>query len=247
MDATREWYPELPSTQDRAIELARSGADEGTRVVAARQRAGRGRYGHTWESPEGGLYLSIVLAGAEQPWPLLPVALGALLAEGLGHRYSLPLRVKWPNDVVLVEGRGPVRKLGGLLVDRVVSPRFGWAEVVGIGINVATRRADLPAYLKDRAVTLIECSRRPPDLEEVETVAVEAALGLAVERRDSTGAARLRELSRRQLWGVGRRASLDGRPIGLIVGLGDEGELLVEDGGARTALWSGVLEVESLG
>jgi biotin-(acetyl-CoA carboxylase) ligase len=37
----REFYAETPSTQNRATELARAGAGEGTRVVARTYRAGR--------------------------------------------------------------------------------------------------------------------------------------------------------------------------------------------------------------
>lgn len=49
----REFYEVVDSTQDRAIELARSGAAEGTLVVARTQRLGRGRLDHGWWSPAG--------------------------------------------------------------------------------------------------------------------------------------------------------------------------------------------------
>ncbi|HUS31055.1 MAG TPA: hypothetical protein VMZ53_21240, partial [Kofleriaceae bacterium] len=49
------------STNDEAARLARAGASRGTVVIAERQTAGRGRDGRVWESPPGGLYMSIVL------------------------------------------------------------------------------------------------------------------------------------------------------------------------------------------
>ena len=63
----REYYDELPSTQQRAIVLARAGAPEGTHVVAGRQRRGRGRLDHTWSSPDGGLYLSTIVRAPRAP------------------------------------------------------------------------------------------------------------------------------------------------------------------------------------
>src|SRR5712692_810856 len=49
------------STNDEAKPLARAGAPEGTLVWAGEQTAGRGRRGHTWASPPGNLYLSLIL------------------------------------------------------------------------------------------------------------------------------------------------------------------------------------------
>ena len=58
-----EWVylEETDSTNRVAKELARQGAAHGTAVLAARQTAGRGRRGRHFFSPEGGLYLSVIL------------------------------------------------------------------------------------------------------------------------------------------------------------------------------------------
>lgn len=244
MRGTREWYAEVDSTQDRALQLAREGAEEGTRVVARRQGRGRGRLEHRWESPEGGLYLSVVLAAPDEHASLLPLALGAYVAEALGRRYRIPLSLKWPNDIVVVNGRAPSRKLSGILVDRVRSPKLGAAAVAGIGVNVTTHRAELSAAVRERVAVLSELSRVPCDLEEVERIVVEAALTAASSVRTATGLKEVRRLCRQRLWGVGRRAEVDGRPVGTIVALGDEGELWVEDQGKRMAIRAGDLRVD---
>ena len=54
-------YESLKSTSDKAKELAVTGASHGTVIVAATQTGGRGRKDHSFFSPEGGLYMSIVL------------------------------------------------------------------------------------------------------------------------------------------------------------------------------------------
>lgn len=244
MAGTREWYEEIPSTQDRALELARRGGEEGTRVVARRQSRGRGRSDHSWESPTGGLYLSIVLGSPDAHAGLLPLALGAALAEELGERYTVPLAVKWPNDLLVAAHPGPSRKLAGLLIDRVPSPRLGTAAVAGIGLNVASERDRFPRELRDRVAVLSELREPPPGLDEVEAVVVDVALRTARSMRTPSGLNELRRVCRRRLFGVGRRASLDGRAAGTIVSVGDEGELWVEDRGERMAIRAGDLRVE---
>ena len=64
------------STNDEALRRAHAGASHGAAVAAVRQTLGRGRRGHVWVSPPGGLYLSVVLRpGVAReclraiPWP----------------------------------------------------------------------------------------------------------------------------------------------------------------------------------
>ncbi len=100
-------------------------------LLASSQSAGRGQYRRAWSSPEGNVYAALRL-------PLSPpftgteaaVALGAWLAAGLCAQ-GWPCRLKWPNDVVLVSGEGPVKVCGILLEER------GGVLLAGVGINVA--------------------------------------------------------------------------------------------------------------
>ncbi len=52
----------------------------------------------------------------------------------------MPVGLKWPNDVVVDD-----RKLAGLLVERVESRVSEPAAVIGIGLNVTSTAAELPA------------------------------------------------------------------------------------------------------
>src|SRR5580658_4316630 len=54
-------HERIGSTNDEARRLAAAGAPHGTVVHADEQAAGRGRFGRTWFSPPGNLYLSVLL------------------------------------------------------------------------------------------------------------------------------------------------------------------------------------------
>lgn len=110
-------------------------------LLAEFQQAGRGRRGRRWLMPrDAGLALSL---GFEFPRGL--AGLGALSLEaGLAVAGALadvaPVRLKWPNDL-LIDGR----KLGGLLVEARGAGNGRGEIVIGLGINVdLAAAAELP-------------------------------------------------------------------------------------------------------
>ena len=226
--ARREVYPELPSTQDRAIELARDGAEEGSVVVAARQTRGRGRGDRRWASPSGGLYLSVILRAPATP-TLLPLAVGVEVADAISAEYGVRLRLKWPNDLLAVDGAGTPRKLAGVLVD-LVRARDGSeaAAVVGIGVNACGGASGWPPEVATRSVALEALTPGPVALDRLETVVVRAAVtarrALAEPNGDRAVLARVRGL----LYGVGEPVTVDGVAAGVVVGVRADGGLEVQ-------------------
>ena len=155
------WFDDIGSTNDRALAWAEAGAEEGCVVLADAQSAGRGRLGRSWASPAGaGIYMSVVLRPPPQAMPLLTMAAGVGVSEGIAGATGLQTQVKWPNDVC-VAGRPP-RKLAGLLAEAGSSGDRVLHVVLGIGINV------LPAAY-------------PPDVAARAT-SLEGELGRAVHR-----------------------------------------------------------------
>jgi BirA family biotin operon repressor/biotin-[acetyl-CoA-carboxylase] ligase len=119
----------------------------GTIVVADHQTAGRGRLDRTWETPAGtALTFSVVVDPglADADWPLLP--LGVALAAGAGVRRasSVPVELKWPNDLLVATSDGQSGKLAGILLERVASASGTPLAVIGIGINVGLTADELP-------------------------------------------------------------------------------------------------------
>ena len=126
------FYQETTSTMDEAVRQAEAGAQEGTVVVAERQTAGRGRFGRSWVSRQGNLYLSIVLRPTLQNLPFLGSLAGVAVARAIRKSTGLQPHIKWPNDVIL-DGK----KAGGILVESAVEGETVRYGVVGIGINVS--------------------------------------------------------------------------------------------------------------
>ncbi|MGI6550830.1 MAG: biotin--[acetyl-CoA-carboxylase] ligase [Syntrophomonadales bacterium] len=141
------YYPEIDSTNNRALELAAEGYPEGTVVVAETQTAGRGRRGRTWHSPaRHGIYLSVILRPPlpVREVPRVSLLVGVAVAETLEAEYDLPARVKWPNDILVNH-----RKIAGILSEVVTSPQQGVDYIVtGIGLNINNPLEDFPPDLR---------------------------------------------------------------------------------------------------
>jgi BirA family transcriptional regulator, biotin operon repressor / biotin---[acetyl-CoA-carboxylase] ligase len=118
------------STMDDARDLARSGCASGSVVLARFQHKGRGRVpGRTWTSPPGeSLLATVVVRRRDVGFPLheLPLRAGVAAARAVEDATGVPVRIKWPNDLVVED-----RKCAGLLCEAGAD-----AVLVGIGVNL---------------------------------------------------------------------------------------------------------------
>ncbi len=158
-----EAHGALGSTQERARELAQAGAPHGTLVLAGVQTGGRGRLRRSWGSPEGGLWMSLVLR------PDLEAAAAPRLTQTAAVAVAKALRdiganagIKWPNDL-LVEPGG--RKVCGILAESSI--RTAKAEnvprvdhvVLGVGLNANLDPEDLGVTDREVATLRHELGR----------------------------------------------------------------------------------------
>ena len=156
------YHAAVSSTNDVALELARSGASAGTSVVASTQSAGRGRRGRSWFSPSDlGVYVSVVLDNVVSP--TVTLLAGVAAAEAIRASSGVPVELEWPNDLVLSSGASTRSyrraKLGGVLTEAVNDGAGTSLVVVGIGVNVAA--AEYPASL-DRPITCLDAHAASP-------------------------------------------------------------------------------------
>ena len=142
------------STNDVAQALAEAGAPQGSVALAVAQTAGRGRHGREWFSPPAaGIYMSVVVRSPAVA-PMLTLAGGVAVAEGIRRATALPVFIKWPNDIVVEDERAPGRrrKLAGILAEG--SSGQGGLQYVVLGIGINVRPADYPAALAAHVTSL---------------------------------------------------------------------------------------------
>ena len=156
----------VKSTNDLARELPPWSA-----VRALAQTSGRGRFGRSFVSDAGGLWLSATLPapGGAARWGGFSLMVGCHLLRALENLAVPHARLRWPND--LMSGK---KKLAGLLIEQGSRE----ALTVGIGMNVHNRPWQHDRSLADTSTRLADLLPVTPDLEKLAILALDA-LGIA--------------------------------------------------------------------
>lgn len=216
----------VPSTMDIAHELAGAGAAAGTLVLADEQTAGRGRGGARWHSPAGsGIWMTLIeRPNDSRALDVLSIRLGLKAAPVLERHADAPIRLKWPNDLLVGTG-----KLGGILVESRWRESFVDWVAIGIGINV------------ERAAVGDGASLRPGTRRLDVLAELVPALRAAARARGALTTAELEAWAARD-HAAGRRCRL---PMsGRVRGLAPDGSLIVERDGATALARTGSLVLE---
>jgi len=213
-------------------------------LAAEHQSAARGRLGRAWQTgvpgePGSALAFSLALPLQARDWSGLSLAVGLAAAESLHP----DIRIKWPNDLWLWDGRQG-RKLCGILIETAALPADGGAHaarmaVIGVGINIA------PLAGQDFAEPPAALRQLRPDLDAPGALALIAPpLVAAVRAFERQGFAPLmaRYAARDMLAGQWVRCS-DGTQ-GQSLGVGPDGALrLLLPGGIARDITSGEVSV----
>lgn len=145
---------ETDSTNNRAKELAASGALHGTVIAADTQTAGRGRLGRSFISPSGtGLYMSVIIRPdfSIETAPLITSCAACAAAEAVEELCGSPISIKWVNDLYM-NGR----KICGILTEASLSLENNSLDyaVIGIGVNVRSVRETFSSELSSIATSV---------------------------------------------------------------------------------------------
>lgn len=162
----------IDSTNTYALHLAEEGYPHGTVVLADSQTGGKGRQGRGWYSPPGkNIYMSIILR-PQQAWDdkgalsILTIMAAVAVSEAIEKKSAIPVRVKWPNDL-MVSDEGVFKKAGGILAEARFMGNECLFAVVGIGINVNLLRKDIPSEIIESATSLRLASSKDLDRSEL--------------------------------------------------------------------------------
>jgi BirA family biotin operon repressor/biotin-[acetyl-CoA-carboxylase] ligase len=164
--ARLERFDVVSSTNDVVAGWLRDGTPEVCVAIAGEQHAGRGRNGRAWAAPAGAALLCSL--GFRPTWlePGRAWRLGAVVslamagaAEASTGLRAGTVRLKWPNDLVIVDGAdGAARKVAGVLGETEGLGTSRPQAVIGIGVNVDWDRSGFPAELEPGMTSLSDAA-----------------------------------------------------------------------------------------
>ena len=155
---------EVDSTNEYAKVLIGQGCLEGTVVLSDLQTGGKGRLARKWESPKGGLWMSICLKPKGElvgdKLGIIPLLSGCATARAVKGVSDLNARVKWPNDIIVNH-----KKMAGILSESIMHGEERWV-IVGIGININNPVQEGYEF-SDISTSITEETGKEFDLEEL--------------------------------------------------------------------------------
>jgi BirA family biotin operon repressor/biotin-[acetyl-CoA-carboxylase] ligase len=233
---------ELESTNVRAKELARQGGFHGQVILARRQSSGRGRLQRHWESPLGGLWMSVVLRPNLSLADASKVTLAASVAitDAFEELFSLRIGIKWPNDLIF-NGF----KIAGILGEVVGEWNTVQTLILGIGINVNFPREQLSPLLN--ATTLFEILKYDVDLNKLAaTILINLEKQVTFLENKEFEELRVRWLKRAVSLGEEVRIMLGEQVIqGVFKGITIDGALLLETEDGEKSFIAGEVQLRS--
>lgn len=141
------FHRRILSTSASALLRANS-CKETFAIASFKQTRGRGRLGSQWESPEGGIYLSIVLpflTNDPNLYATHSVFAASIVSKWLEQTFCFKPTLKWPNDLWW-QGS----KIGGILCEGLKDNRVS----IGIGLNLRTQNL---STVKNNQTYFVDC------------------------------------------------------------------------------------------
>jgi BirA family biotin operon repressor/biotin-[acetyl-CoA-carboxylase] ligase len=137
---------------------------DGTVIMADEQYAGRGQQQNSWHAAPGqnltfSLHLKPSFLSIKNQF-MLNMAVSIALNEALLPIVGEGLHIKWPNDIYYLD-----RKLGGILIENIISGQHYKSSIIGIGINVNQQHFQLA--LKERAISIHQILHKDVNLKEL--------------------------------------------------------------------------------
>lgn len=144
-------FNEVMSTNTIAKFLSMNGVGNGAVVISEKQTKARGRSGKNWESPLGGVWLSIILNPNvnHSKIPLITLATGVAVENTLKRIGVKNAEIKWPNDI-LIHGK----KVCGILTEAITSFNTIESVIIGVGIDANISIENFPEELRENITTL---------------------------------------------------------------------------------------------
>jgi BirA family biotin operon repressor/biotin-[acetyl-CoA-carboxylase] ligase len=125
------FLPTVNSTNTFAMNLARTGSEEGVVVLTDSQTAGKGRQGRHWVDKPGLHAISSTIMRPLFPPYLLVMIASLAVIDAIAETCEVAATIKWPNDILI-----GTRKVAGILIETSYDATHQLVAVLGIGVNV---------------------------------------------------------------------------------------------------------------
>lgn len=144
-------YEEVMSTNTLAKFLSANNVENGAVIISEKQSDAKGRLGKSWQSPLGGIWLSIIVNPNvdHSKIPMITLATGVAVAKTLEKLGIENSEIKWPNDV-MINGK----KVCGILTEAIATFNTIENVIIGVGIDANIDINSLPERLQDGTTTL---------------------------------------------------------------------------------------------
>jgi BirA family biotin operon repressor/biotin-[acetyl-CoA-carboxylase] ligase len=214
-------------------------------VVAAHQTDGRGRHDKKWvSSPGRSLCLSLAYRFRERPTELPPLtlALGIGVADVLTEIGVPGVRLKWPNDLLVVNS-----KLGGILIETISRGQDDVTAIVGLGINVDMNTSLAETELSgwaESATSLSAVMSDRPTRERLCKLVIDSLMA-NFRTFESDGFKSYADRFKDYDWLASKSVSIDtpdGDVSGIAAGIAANGALLVDTGSGLREVHTGSVQ-----
>ncbi len=138
-------------TVDSTNEYVKRNADKlnrNTVVIARVQTNGKGRLSRTFQSDDGGLYMSVLLKPQTSPQQSLFITTAAAVAvaKAIENVCKKQTKIKWVNDVYIDN-----KKVSGILAESKIDSKDNTLEYVVLGIGINLFQQNFSQEIKDIA------------------------------------------------------------------------------------------------
>ena len=228
------FFEESPSTNLEAKRMAET-AREGAVIFARRQLSGRGRIGRSFESPEGGIYMTMLVRPTDPV--CLTMAAAVAVRRAMVRKLELRPAIKWVNDIYW-NGK----KVCGILAEGVICKNELKYAAVGVGLNYQS--PGFTGGLSQKAGSLYPDSEPPVSINEMAAAMADELYSALTDPSDPSIYREYRQSSML----TGKRIVLmrEGEPEATAMDVTPEGHLIVRfDDGHTEELCSGEVSVKA--
>lgn len=223
-------FKEVMSTNTVAKFFSENDAPNGLVIISEKQTNAKGRSGKPWESPLGGVWLSIILSPPieQNKIPIITLATGLAVERAFERLGITNSEIKWPNDVLIDD-----KKVCGILTEAIA--KFNTIErvIIGVGIDVNIDVDKLPEELQEGTGSLKNSTGKEYDENEVIRIFLEEFEKIYELILAGEFEAVLKEW-RKKSYSIGKNVEVRtpfARPYdAYVVGVDSDGILIVEKG-----------------